>query len=766
MNFKGLRRDNAFRRYAAILVAMCVALVGAVVLNVQQAAPAFAATKGVGVDFETVGFLGSFELENGERAYCVEIKVWEPWAAQQPVALVTSLPSFSGDLMIGSMLGMGGVELNMPTMNDAAHMRQINYILSTWGDTLDDAQAAAVALAVFAVRGDPIGYNEALQREVTHDGGGAVVQRALNMVEEAKEKAGAPEQGTAPEAPVLRLDEHGTGEVEYFAGTHTVTLNHAVFDDDGSSTRSVDPSRGGTLPIRGLKPDGWDASYDITVTTDWANGADGWRATGFLLEGSDSVVTTVEHVWAPKIETQVRERILRPGDAFIDEVSVAADPNWGDWARDADGTYMPLIAEGTLYGPLESDPTGSPLTEAPADAPIAAVTTLEIQDGPGTYVVSAPERAHQTGYYTWVWRFTWEDQLPQVTVPQRTGQSALLQDAFPIVDAYGQASETHVVQQRLALTTRLIEGEVGLGWSLIDDVAVVPEDMGGLLADEAGNRIPIVLRGTVYHSSTEPVQSSHVPDHVRAIAETTIVTSTPGIHSSDPIALPLDLDGYVTMQWCIRDEDQAIEYQGLTREWCDDYGVPAETAQVVSPRVSTVAQPEAIVGDSIYDDALVEGLVPNEAELFFTAYLKPEAGQPKFDEQWRDTGAVWTSEEIERLTEVERCLAQPVVITKPQKVWEAGTYRSPEVETHSAGTIHWVESLTAVDPTTGDRHTIHSGECGLAQETTVITHPEVPELAVTGDHAAQRQTVVGLAVMISLSGLLLVGISRYRRRVR
>ena len=788
MKLTKVHHPRALRRYVSMVIALCVALMGAIVMTVQHSAPAAAATKGVGIDFDTVGFLGSFELANGERAYCVEIKVWEPWDPQEPVTTVTSLPAFSGDLMIGSMLGMGGVELDMPVMNDAAHMRQINYILSTWGDTQDDAQAAAVALAVFAVRGDPIGYNDALQQQVITDGGGAVVDPALDMVAEAQSRATAGVQGAPPAEPVLRLDSDGYGQVEYAAGTHTLTLEHAVFEDTGATSVEVDPSVGGTREVRSVKPDGWDASYDVEVIAEWKSGFEGWRGelnlyaptrpgeqrivtptgatTGFAMRGVHRATATVQHTWAPIITTQVQDRVLQVGDPFVDDLTVDADPSWGDWSQDASGTYMPLVAHGTLYGPLESDPAASPRREAPADAPVAAEVTVAVDEGPGTYRATAPKRAFESGFYTWVWRFDWDEQPTSVTDPERTGVSSLRKESFPISDDYGLVTETHVVKQRMSLTTRLTSGEVGLGWSLIDDVAVTPEQFGGWLTDSAGERLPVVLRGTVYHSDAEPVQSSTAPDEATPVAQTSLVVTGEGIHESEPIPLPINSEGYVTMQWCILDEDQAVEYRGFTREWCDDYGVPAETARVVAPKITTLAQSEATVGDVMYDDAFVEGLVPNNAELSFTAYLLPEVGNAIFDEEWNDTGETWTQKNIDVLEADERCLAQPVATTEPQVVKEAGTHRSPDIATRSTGTIHWVETLTALDPTTGEREIVHTGECGIPNETTKVVAPPAPELAMTGGTASTTQAIGGSAALLTLAGLCVLALHHRRRIAR
>lgn len=796
MELTGRREPHrTIRRLLAGILATLIVFLGAVSMSQLNAPHASAATKGSGTTYDKIGYLGSFRLDNHQHAYCVEIKVHEPWGAQQPEQLVTTLPGFNGDLVLGTVLGLGGVELKMPALTDEARMRQINYIISTWGDTEDPAQGSAVALAVFETRGDPIGYNEALQNIMHTLGGTAVAERAQHMVAEARLKAVAPVQAVEADAPHLTMNETGNGTLEFFPGTTKLELTHAVFADTGDSVREVSPSAGGTLDIRSVKPDGWDATYEILADAYWTSGSEGWRAELVLHEavvpGEQRIVTATgkttdvtrsgvatslveaSHTWAPTISTQVSQRIIEVGDTFTDTVTVEAHADGGSWSTTSEGEYMPLYARGTLYGPLDHDPALSPSAVAPEGTPVAAEVSLHINRGPDTYEVSAPGIAKDTGFYTWVWSLDWEDQEEAVTNPERTGKSALNAEAFPVRDSFGLAAETHLVQQRMNLVTRLIDGEVGLGWSLIDDVAIIPEDFGGWLTDHNGERVPVTMRGTVYHSEIQPERAANAPGHARIIAETSITTNESGIIESAPIPLPLDSAGYVTVQWCILEEDQDERYHNYTREFCDDYGIPAETAQVSRPTVATQAQPEAVAGDTIYDDAFVEGLIPNESSLSFTAYLYPEPGSPKFSDTWEDTGTVWTEDELRELDERERCLAQPVSTTEPFGVTEAGTHRSPEVHTGSAGTIHWVERLFAVDPTTGITELVHEGECGLVNETTLISEPQVipepplveepqqpEELAHTGTVIAPSALSVSAFLLVT-AGILLV----LRRRI-
>ncbi|MDA3146045.1 hypothetical protein JSO19_01475 [Leucobacter sp. UCMA 4100] len=747
-----------------------------------QGQPAFAASKGTGQEYGDLGYLGSFQLASGEQAYCVEIKVREPWNPQQPVSRVDQLPSFGGDLAMGGPLGMGGKELHMPAVTDASVMRQMNYLMTKWGTTNDEAQGTAVALAMFLVRGDNIGYNEALHVALAKKGYGAIVDRAKAMVAEAKQNAIAPVEGAEVKAPVITVDGHRAGTVEFFAGTTRIELKNAVFVDTKQAAREVDATKGGKLAIETVRPKGWDASFDVEAKITWKTGRDGWRADLNLYEptapGEQRVVTptgktrgmertgtqkatvAVKHQWAPTLSTRVHERIVPVGGSFHDSVTVAADEQFDPWATDQAGAFMPLTAHGTLYGPLESDPSEHPSADVPKGTPVAGTATLEITDGPGTYEAKADTVAVATGYYTWVWGFDWKQQPTAVTNPERTGVSSLKREVFPVRDSFGIAAETHLVQQRLTLATRLLEGTLGLGWSVKDDVAVTAEQYGGWLKNNTGTQVPVVLRGTLFHSKERPERSAQAPEDAVQIAETRLTVTEDGIYESEAVPVPLDATGFVTMQWCVYKDDQAEAQRGVVREWCDDYGVPAETAEVVPPQVTTKAQKESVEGETLHDVAIIEGPVPNEAELTFTAYLAPEAGQPRYDDDWKPTGQTWTQADLSALSDRERCLAQPVAVTPAMLIKNEGEHRSEDIFAGSVGTVHWVERLTAVDPLTLERVIVHEGECGIANETTQIvpqpdkpTSPEHPEprggaLAATG--------APNTAGMIGIGGILLM----------
>ena len=82
-----------------------------------------------------------------------------------------------------------------------------------------------------------------------------------------------------------------------------------------------------------------------------------------------------------------------------------------------------------------------------------------------------------------------------------------------------------------------------------------------------------------------------------------------------------------------------------------------------------------------------------------------------------------------------------------------GEVTGPEVLAHSPGTVHWVETLKALNPNTGEIEVIHEGECGLANETTRVSDVVAAEEGSTPLAHTGGQIPVSL---LSGAGILLV----------
>lgn len=765
-------------RVLAVLLGVCLAIVG------QAAVPAHAATLGNMLSFG--GFhVGAFRSSNGVLVYCLEPGLETPVNVQLGPRRVNELRGYS--MTISDGWGWSGHISTSPARGEL--LRAMNWVLAEHGQTTDLARAAEVQIALWVLRKEPgnAAWIDAKLGHISANGGGRHVERGIALAGEARRSAVGPSGvDLSGELAMGPGTVHGSGTVRYPAGTTEIRLVGAVFDD-GTSVREF--GAGGSIGAgeavwtAQLHEGGWTRLHEVTASGDWAYAERFWpdavilhpptrdaeqmlgvgvapvteRRTGTFR----GVTASIDGRFVPTISTEVPDRYATNAGEFSDLVTIGTAPG-APWPTvSSTGRTMPVVADGVLYGPFLS-----PQSEAaapPSGAPIADRSRIDVDRGPGTYSVRSAAAAREAGYYYWVWSIREEAQSREVR------DSRLLAEGSEVTDRFGLRAESQVVATSLEWETQLIRTELTLDDRTLDDRIRARLRHGGWLRDEQGRRVPARIRMTIFAEASQPERAVSAPDGARVLGSYTVdVSETHTWIDAEPFEVPFETRGWVTVQACLRAEDQSDEVRGMLAEWCDDYGVPAESAQIVLPEVRTEAVPAAIVGDAIWDRAIVRGPVPREAELTFTFYLEPEVGAPKYSADWvpvRDADGVpilWSAEEIEAMEASERCLAQPVASLDPVELVGAGEVVSAPVVARSAGTGYWVERLMMLHPDSGEPVTLHEGACGIENERTVVSLPAPPAIARTGGPAipALAAGAFGLLVL----GGATFGISRARGR--
>ncbi|MBK0420356.1 hypothetical protein JD276_15105 [Leucobacter sp. CSA1] len=747
---------------------------------------------------------GSFRLAGGDFVYCIEPGTSEPSGAQRGPVEVSELPGYTGQQ--ADATGWSAAVTSGPASGEA--LRHINYVLSTYGNTTDLDTAASVQLAIWMLRGDP-GLAAWLDHHlnwVRAHGGELYVVRAAQMTDEARARA-LPAPDTAPAPLVVTRDaaQSSRGAVSYPAGTTELRISGGVFEN-GERTLTIGDGRAGTAGWSAeLHPDGWKRRHEIEIGGEWSVRVQGWpdrvvmhpaviptqqglaSGIGPISETRsgdfDPVRADYDAQFSPVLSTRVDDGFVeRDSGRFSDTVTFSVAEGSEPWtsrsAAEGGAEHAPVVAEGVVYGPFTHPPT--PAAEPPAGAPVAGRARVVADRGPGEYRVRADARPAESGYYSWVWTIRQQDQSAEIR------DADLLPEGYRFSDAFGLGEEGQIVPTALRWSTRLVEDELTPDHLELRD-RVTPElRHGAWLRDENGDRIPARLRLTVYQSDAEPERQSAPPESAREVASAFATVAEPGREVDvEPIRLAFETRGWVSVRTCLVEEDQDPAARGRFEEWCDDYGIPEETARIVLPEVRTEAQPTATVGETISDTAIVAGAVPKGATVGFDFYLEAEPGQPKYTEQWRpvrdEDGSVvrWTEEELQALSEEERCLVQPVARTARVDVEGPGRVVSPRIVARSAGTGYWVEDLTMPHPATGEAAELHRGACGLENERTVISEPgsQTPgesgtpgpgktALAETGDETPVAAWAAASALLLLGAGAVVVGRGRARRRGR
>ena len=400
--------------------------------------------------------------------------------------------------------------------------------------------------------------------------------------------------------------------------TATLTISGATFDANGSNT-IAGVTNGQSLAITGdagVDPDNPNEKYDIRVTGSAAATVQGSgygnsvRLSNNAGNGTQSLVTTnpVTDVniqfdlaagvadplieFEPVVTTQAPEYI-NVGEDFTDRVtaSVVDDgPATNPWATYTNGNPVPVVANGTLYGPFTTPPTQS--ADVPAGAPVAGTAEVSL-NGPGTYTANAGAST-ASGYYTWVWSI---DGANQGAVARM-----LIGEDYSFVDDFGQAVETSLSPMEPTATSSVEKPVVSTGEQVRDTLTVTNSTGEWLDGVEA------TFQGTAYAvlDGTPPTQGGTVPtENVRVIDTVEITANEPGTYTSPEVTVPDDA-GYVVWVWRFDASTQSDPTKFRTGyTWSDDWAVPAETSRVLfEPEVTTVVSSEFVQSGEQFDDIL------------------------------------------------------------------------------------------------------------------------------------------------------------------
>lgn len=722
------------RRALASAAVAAVALTG-IVFGV---APAHAAGfgPGYGTQDDSIGWMGAYAIPGtGTLVFCIEPGISTP----------TGNTSFAGNVGVGFVSHSQSGQSHTPTADELA---RINAIIGTYGvGAISNRQASAVHFAVQYL-GNPQGmfasggYNNRdsdlrgfINWKLNSTVGSGEVGEIYALTQSILDATagitagGGTSNVTGSLVFAVDADNHYAGTVTpIFTGgdvnAGTITLTNGIFTSTGTSTISG-ATAGVALPIEGVPPfgaDGYADEYKISGTGTFETGGSGWAAELALYEtgsqqrtvastgGGAAVDVTVSGedpmkrgVGFSPVVTTVAPEFVQEGESFTDTLTAATAA--GVWQANSAGVPAPVVAKGALYGPFSSRPDEA--ASAPASAPVAATAEVTLS-GEGEYTATAGE-SQEAGYYTWQWSINGSDQI--------AGVQRLIGADYAWKDRFAQVIETSVTPNGFSAVSKVTASETGLGASLTDTLTIGLPDNGAWIRGSDGSRIPVTFRGTAYFvpGDEAPEVSDTVPADAQAIGTTTLVVTEPGVYTSDAIVAPL-ADGWVTWVWDIRAADQPAEYQGYVKEWSDQFGLPDETTRILSPAVSTTAQPSAKLGGEIFDTALVTGRIPEQpTTLSFEAFLVPmvkdaETGEWAIDapEGTEDGDLTWVCESDPVFTS-----AETIVVT------EAGEYVSEAFTPTEHGKYLWQESLI-VTPEGGAPTVAHRGECGVEIETSFV----------------------------------------------
>ncbi|WP_323961279.1 hypothetical protein GC088_05685 [Arthrobacter sp. JZ12] len=520
-------RPRSNPRTTPLPTAICILLL-AVLLLAHQPLPGYAAPTGrewrpaSGVH-GAEHFVGQYRNNEGETAYCTDFERLSPAHAG----------AYDGGHH-GGFIRSDGTRL---TERENAGL---SYLLHRWGGTSDNATAASVQLAVWALTSPGMawgssGMDRILQAEKLP---AAVIQQAQVMTSAALTNAGPYE---------VHIDLAETGDGLYTAGVSVRGTDGNPVDGLTAEARVTGP-----FGLAGNSPDSWTTGEAVEQLTlertglgagtlevaiprtpaaevEWLipSRTDAQRLlVAAVLDRRDASAALADlPAFQPVVATRTSAARTEAGSEVHDVLTVSsAEPTDGSepipWLV-IPGSQEPVSVEvvSTLWGPLAAPPT---LRDAvPHGTPQVGTVTTRV-NGPGTYNTDALE-VPTPGWYVWTETIPSESALPAEAAKYvRTWQSR-----------FGITEETTFVPWRPSITTRLSAHEAFVGESVTDSVTV-----DGLGPEETfdGKEAARQIRLSMYGPLPErPVLQSAIPPGARLHSETMVPASN-GHHVSKHFA--------------------------------------------------------------------------------------------------------------------------------------------------------------------------------------------------------------------------------------
>ncbi len=428
-----------------------------------------------------------------------------------------------------------------------------------------------------------------------------------------------------------------------------------------------------------------------------AQGDYGRYLTDSLTDRFGLVVETSIVPFQPVAVSQADQRLVVPGDAVTDTITVSSDN--GAWLK-RDGAHIPVIFEGTAYQVPGTLPPAESATIDPAAVPVGTVTVTA--NGPGVYT-SPTVVLPQGGFVTWVWEV------------KKTTQPEWVRDylASDWADAYGIPVETTSVRWPITTTSLMREYNVHPGGRAFDVVTVTgfPANHGEFAGDGYWQADVDELIHTVYGPfATDAVLTDDLELTDAPVLTTITTPARNGVYRlgyTDQDRITPTEPGYYVLVTTFAGDDRVQPYASSPADVLERFFVPPTPETEIPVTVITQATPTARAGEPFGDTALVQGSsIPTGAELVFRAYGPEPAGESPVCET-------------------------PFFESARIPVTQAGVYYSGDTTANHAGNVYWIETLYDRD---GD--VIAEGACGAPGETTIIIEqPE--ELTVTTKAVAE-----------------------------
>ncbi len=304
-------------------------------------------------------------------------------------------------------------------------------------------------------------------------------------------------------------------------------------------------------------------------------------------------------------------RLAVPGDEVTDTLTVSSDN--GAWLR-IDGEPIPVTFTGTAYRVPGVLP---PLEQAGVPGDAVALGTVQVTaTGPGVYTSPAVVLP-DPGFVTWVWEVRLAEQPAEY-------RDYLAEDW---ADNYGVPLESTSVRHPVSIASELREYNVHLNGRAFDTITVsgFPADHGEFTGDGYWGADLDQLVHTVYGPFASDAELTDDLDLGAAPMLTVITTAARNgehrIGYTDADRIQPTEPGYYVVVSEFAGDDRAQPFRSAPSDVLERFFVPGPPVPGVDVQVTTLAQPEAFVGEDFADTATVTGTnIPEGTYLVFRAW--------------------------------------------------------------------------------------------------------------------------------------------------
>ena len=414
--------------------------------------------------------IGGYRAPDGSILYCLDWGSESPTGPNDPVLSVTSRDDYDGWSHL--------------------EVARVNYLISKWGQTNDNNQAAAVQMAIWMRHPgtrDPFfsehRFVKATIRDATVRASIARWATAMNseadtFTPQARAAIGSivvvpkPDDPFAGEVRISGLPANVTGTIQLVGGIFAATDSSAV----------VGIHDGDVLEYRGVPADDELGVYTVSAQATFVMpGGPGdelvvWEsAPGFQDLGQASRTipdfdftlggqAEIQIPFSPQLSTVAANTTVMTGEPLIDTIDFSLAEGSLPWRQLSDGRYVPVDAWCQAYGPLREAPIVGdlPPDSAPRFGDLVTVTVGGTDADPTATHVRAvvDQEPTRPGHYTFVCG------ISQGLQANAAGATSLPSE-YAFQHEYGLVQETTVVNAPLAQTGHNQENASAVTWAAV-----------------------------------------------------------------------------------------------------------------------------------------------------------------------------------------------------------------------------------------------------------------------------------------------------------